>query len=137
MKALLKHVSRKSIHTGAVCAGLLILTLIAVSCNKSDAPAAPAAAEEAETRFAVNTLKVSEGTLDDYLEFGGDVVASSSVDVVPDASGRLAVLHVAVGDRVNRNQIIAEIDPSRPGMTYSLAPVRAPIEGTVTSLPVA
>jgi RND family efflux transporter MFP subunit len=90
-----------------------------------------------ETNFAVNTLKVSAGNLDDYLEFGGDVVASSSVDIVPDTSGKLAVLHVAVGDTVRRNQLVAEVDPSRPGMTYSLSPVRAPIAGTITSLPVA
>ncbi|HAH63377.1 MAG TPA: efflux RND transporter periplasmic adaptor subunit [Treponema sp.] len=90
---------------------------------------------EAEARFAVNTYKTSAGSLDDYLEFGGDVVASSVVNILPDTAGKVSRKLVTVGDFVKKDQILAYIDPSRPGMTYSENPVKAPVEGTVTSFP--
>lgn len=92
--------------------------------------------EEQETIYAVNTYIVTPENLDNYLEFGGDVVASSSVDIMPDASGKLVNIRVKVGDTVKYNQVIAEVDPSRPGMTYEPSPVKAPITGTITSFPI-
>lgn len=89
--------------------------------------------EEAEAIFAVNTYKTEKSSLDDYLEFGGDVAAVSSVDVMPDMSGKISRILVSVGDYVEKNQVIAEVDASRPGMNYSASPVKAPITGTVTS----
>jgi membrane fusion protein, multidrug efflux system len=91
-------------------------------------------AEEAEAIFAINTFKTEKSSLDDYLEFGGDVAAVSSVDVMPDMSGKISRILVSVGDFVEKNQVIAEVDASRPGMNYSASPVKAPIAGTVTSL---
>jgi multidrug efflux pump subunit AcrA (membrane-fusion protein) len=102
------------------------------SCKKGEA----AAAEEVVPSFAVNTYTVQAGNLVAYLEFGGDVEASSSVDILPDATGKLVRTLVKPGDRVRRNQLIAEVDPSRPGMNYARSPVLSPIEGTVTSLPI-
>ena len=91
---------------------------------------------EQEVIYAVNASRVVESNLDDYLQFGGDVSAKSSIDIIPDTSGKLARLLVEVGDVVKKDQVVAEIDPSRPGMTYSFSPVKAPVSGTVTSLPV-
>ena len=87
-------------------------------------------------QYAVNTFVVTPENLDNYLEFGGDVVASSSVDIMPDASGKLVNIRVKVGDNVKYNQVIAEVDPSRPGMTYETSPVKAPMTGTITSFPI-
>ena len=42
---------------------------------------------EVEALFAVNTYKTKAGNLDDYLEFGGDVSAVSSVAALPDRAG--------------------------------------------------
>lgn len=103
-------------------------------CSKKEQTAlAPAGAQE--TVFAVNTYVAAAESLDEYLEFGGDVVAASSVDVMPDTSGKLTDIRVKVGDTVQRNQILARVDPSRPGMTYETSPIRAPVAGTVTSFP--
>lgn len=92
------------------------------------------AAEEAKTLFAVSTIKAERGELKDYLEFGGDVSAKTSVDALPDAAGKIAEIRVSVGDRVEKNQILAYVDPSRPGMTYELSAVKAPVAGTVTAV---
>ena len=89
--------------------------------------------EEKETIFAVNAFKTSAGDLNGYLEFGGDIQAVSSVDVLPDTAGKLSRVFVSVGDYVKKDQVIAEVDASRPGMNYSASPVKAPISGTVTS----
>lgn len=113
----------------------LALAFVFSACSKEEQVAvAPAAPQE--TVYAVNTYVASAENLDEYLEFGGDVVAASSVDVMPDASGKLTDIRVKVGDYVERNQILARVDPSRPGMTYETSPIRAPVAGTITSFPV-
>ena len=111
-------------------AAAVILAVMLGGCKKKNAES-----EEAEASFAVNTYKTSTARLDDYLEFGGDVVASSVVNILPDTAGKLSRKLVTVGDFVKKDQIIAYIDPSRPGMTYSENPVKAPVAGTVTSFP--
>jgi multidrug efflux pump subunit AcrA (membrane-fusion protein) len=88
-----------------------------------------------ETVYAVNSYLVEEGNLDAYLEFGGDVAASSSVDILPDAAGKISSILAREGQFVQRDQIIARVDPSRPGLNYETSPIRAPISGTITSLP--
>ncbi|WP_276781340.1 efflux RND transporter periplasmic adaptor subunit [Treponema succinifaciens] len=110
-----------------------ILSSALVSCKgKSEKTAKE---EETETIYAVNADIVQAGNLDDYLEFGGDVSSVSAVDVYPDAAGKISRIRVAVGDLVKKDQIIAYVDPSRPGMNYSENPVKAPISGRVTSFP--
>ena len=42
---------------------------------------------ESQTVFAVTTIEATRGELQDYLEFGGDVTAKTSVDAMPDAAG--------------------------------------------------
>lgn len=110
-----------------------ILSSALVSCKgKSEKTAKE---EETETIYAVNADVVQAGNLDDYLEFGGDVSSVSAVDVYPDAAGKISRIRVVVGDLVKKDQIIAYVDPSRPGMNYSENPVKAPISGRVTSFP--
>lgn len=110
-----------------------ILSSALVSCKgKSEKTAKE---EETETVYAVNADIVQAGNLDDYLEFGGDVSSVSAVDVYPDAAGKISRIRVSVGDLVKKDQIIAYVDPSRPGMNYSENPVKAPISGRVTSFP--
>ncbi len=91
--------------------------------------------EKAEaTVFAVTTTEAAKGELKDYLEFGGDVAAKSNIDILPDAAGKISEVRVSVGDRVERNQVIAYVDPSRPGMKYEMSPVKSPIAGTITAV---
>lgn len=111
----------------------VILSSALVSCKGKSAKEAKE--EETETIYAVNADVVQAGNLDDYLEFGGDVSSVSAVDVYPDAAGKISRIRVAVGDLVKKDQIIAYVDPSRPGMNYSENPVKAPISGRVTSFP--
>ena len=90
--------------------------------------------EPAKAVFAVTTTTATKGELKDYLEFGGDVTAKTNVDILPDIAGKIAEIRVKAGDVVQKNEIIALVDPSRPGMNYALGPVKAPIGGTITAV---
>lgn len=114
----------------------MILVLTITGCTKKDDKTGQnSEAEDAkvETVFAVNAFESYIGDLNGYLDFGGDVTALSSIDVLPDTSGRISRILVSVGDIVKKDQILAEVDASRPGMTYSASPVKSPIDGTVTA----
>ncbi|MDR0730261.1 MAG: efflux RND transporter periplasmic adaptor subunit [Treponema sp.] len=85
--------------------------------------------------FAVNTTGAAQGQIQDYLTLSGDIVAGSTVDTYSDAAGKITRLYVTVGSRISRGAPIAQVDPSKPGMRYVESVVRAPISGTVISLP--
>jgi multidrug efflux pump subunit AcrA (membrane-fusion protein) len=95
--------------------------------------AAPEA--EAEAVFAVNTTLAVLGPIADYFQINGEIVTASSVDTYADTQGILARLNVGLGDYVTVGQVIAEVDPSRPGLTFALSPVKAKVAGTITALP--
>ncbi len=94
-------------------------------------PARPGAA----STFSVRTAAITRGTIQDYIETNGDIVVDSTVDVNPYVAGKLVSIRVPLGARVEAGQLLAEIDPSTPGSSYTVNPVNAPISGTITSLP--
>jgi len=89
-----------------------------------------------DTIFAVNVTPAVQGQIADYIEVNGDVQTTASVDVYSDAAGEIVRLYVGIGQFVRADQVIAEVDPSRPGQNFALSPVKAPISGTITRLPV-
>lgn len=121
-----------------ICIGSVITAGLCSCGNKNKAAKAKAKGEKevVETIFAVNAYKAIPRTLDNYLEFGGNVQTSSSVDIYPDVqSGKLSKINVKVGDKVKKDQIVAFVDASRAGMDYQSSPIKAPVDGTVTSFP--
>lgn len=120
---------------GALLAVLLLVSACGAGGPKAAAGEAALPENAEETVFAVNVTEAVKGELFDYLEVNGDIVAQSSVDVFADTSGKLLRLNVGIGDYVSKDQIIAEVDPSRPGQTFAASPVKSPITGTVTSIP--
>jgi multidrug efflux pump subunit AcrA (membrane-fusion protein) len=91
--------------------------------------------QEEETVFAVSVTEAVRGELNDYLEVNGDVAAKTTVDAYPDNSGKLTELIAEIGDYVRKGEVIARVDPSRPGQQFEASPVEAPIAGTVINLP--
>lgn len=121
-----------------ICIGSVITAGLCSCGNKNKAAKAKAKGEKevVETIFAVNAYKAIPRTLDNYLEFGGNVQTSSSVDIYPDVqSGKLSKINVKVGDKVKKDQIVAFVDASRAGMDYQSSPIKAPVDGTITSFP--
>ncbi len=125
---------KREIKSTILTISAAFLTFTLLSCGPKDKKA-DKTEEEAEPVFAVNTYKTSEGNLDDYLEFGGDVASVNAVDVMPDIAGKVSRVMVSVGDKVYKNQVLAYVDASRAGMYYAASPVRSPIAGRIISLP--
>ncbi|MBP5251825.1 MAG: efflux RND transporter periplasmic adaptor subunit [Treponema sp.] len=109
-----------------------ILVLFSAGCVKKEAETKEGTEAE-ETVYAVNACKTKPGNLDNYLEFGGDVASVSAVDVLPDQAGKISRILVNLGDFVKKDQVIAYVDASRPGYTFAASPVKAPINGRITS----
>ena len=121
----------KSVITMASMAAALTF----ISCGKKAADT-QADSKEVETLYAVSTYKTVAGNLDDYLEFGGDVASVNEVMVLPDQAGKITNILVKVGEMVKKDQVIAYVNPLRAGVVYNDSPVKAPISGRITSLPV-
>lgn len=118
-------------------AAVIIAGSMLISCgSKKDLESKKSKTEEVEktTVFAVSVIPATRGELKNYLEFGGDVTAKTSLDIQPDAAGKIVEIKVKVGDSVQKNEIIALVDASRPGMSYEPGPVKAPISGTITAV---
>lgn len=113
---------------------ILLFVLTIISCTPKTTKMVETPLKQ-EAIFAVSAYEVSRTVLSDYLDFGGDVVAASSVDILPDTAGKLSRVYVRVGDYVYKDQLLAEVDASRPGMTFSTNPIKAATQGTITSLP--
>jgi multidrug efflux pump subunit AcrA (membrane-fusion protein) len=96
-----------------------------------------AGGRNAKTVFSVRTALADRRTLQAYIEVNGNVVAVDQVNITPDMGGRLVSMRVSLGQTIWKDQLLAEVDPSHPGETYSLSPVYSPINGIVISTPVA
>lgn len=125
----------KHVYSGAV----LVIVFLLVSCgqgtgkstqgnSKDEAPQIPV--------FAVSTTEAVRGQIRDYLSLSGDIVSGTTVDAYSDVAGKVTKLYVSIGQRLQKDDPIAEVDPSRPGMTFNSGVVKAPIAGTVVALPV-
>jgi multidrug efflux pump subunit AcrA (membrane-fusion protein) len=92
--------------------------------------------EKGETPlFSVKTQNAEKRTLRAFLGLNGDIVSGQETEVFPDVSGKLVRVYVALGSRVRKGDVIAEIDPSKPGAAYMNSPVYAPISATVSRIP--
>lgn len=85
---------------------------------------------------AVRVTPIKLDTIENTVIINGDVLARTQVSVYPTVAGKLAEARFKVGDLVRQGEILAMIDPSRPGEVYSKSPVVSPVSGTVLSAPV-
>jgi multidrug efflux pump subunit AcrA (membrane-fusion protein) len=85
--------------------------------------------------LSVKTENAGRRTLRAFLEVNGDIVSRQEADVFPDVAGKLVRVSAALGSQVRKGDVIAEVDPSKPGITYMSSPVYAPISGTVSRTP--
>jgi multidrug efflux pump subunit AcrA (membrane-fusion protein) len=89
----------------------------------------------ADTVFSVRTAEAVTRDLQAYLEVNGNIINENQVAVNPDMGGKLVSMGVTLGGRVQKGDMIAQVDPSKPGSSYALSPVIAPIAGIVVSTP--
>jgi multidrug efflux pump subunit AcrA (membrane-fusion protein) len=87
---------------------------------------------------AVRVTPVVLGTVENRVMINGDVLADTRVSIYPTivSTGKLVEARFRIGDWVERGQVVAVVDPSRPGEIYSPSPVVSTISGTILSAPV-
>lgn len=114
----------------------LVLVLVLVSCVSKNKINNKNINEEKESsyRFPVIAIKIKKGTLSDYLSLNGDIDTKVKADIFPDVAGKITSLRVKLGTYVKKGQVIATLDPSRPGSVYLNSPVRAPISGYILNI---
>ncbi|MFP4508779.1 MAG: efflux RND transporter periplasmic adaptor subunit [Spirochaetaceae bacterium] len=113
---------------------LLIPFVLLVSCGVPEDEQTTTDNDE-QRQIAVRALVMEPRTIRDVITLAGEIEASAAVDALPDTAGELTFLGVSTGDRVERGEVIARVDPSQPGRRFSESPVQAPIDGTVVSVP--
>jgi len=89
----------------------------------------------ARNATTVRVTPVEPGTIEKSVIINGDVLARNQVTIFPTIGGKLVEMRLGIGDRVNRGDIVAMIDPSRPGEVYSRSPVVSTVSGTVLQAP--
>ena len=93
------------------------------------------AAQIARNAITVRVTPVVPDTIERSVIINGDVLARNQVSIFPTVGGRLVEVRLGIGDRVNRSDVVAMVDPSRPGEVYSRSPVVSTISGTVLQAP--
>ncbi|MFP3041355.1 efflux RND transporter periplasmic adaptor subunit [Treponema primitia] len=132
------------IVTLVVIAGLIIAPSLLAEKSNVGGPGGPGSGfggpprsvTSSDTLFSVRINEAEVRTIQAYIEVNGNIISEHQVAVVPDAAGKLVSMRVDIGVTVRKGDIIAEIDPSRPGISYSLSPVYAPITGMVVTPPI-
>jgi multidrug efflux pump subunit AcrA (membrane-fusion protein) len=86
---------------------------------------------------AVRVTEVAAGTIEKSVMINGDVLARNQVSIFPAVGGKLTTVSLGAGDRVWTGDVVALVDPSRPGEVYSHSPVISTISGTILQAPFA
>jgi len=89
----------------------------------------------ARNATVVQVVPVELGTIENSVVINGDVLARNQVAIYPTVGGKLMEYRMGIGDRVGIGNVVAMVDPSRPGEVYSLNPVISTISGTVLQAP--
>ena len=113
-----------------ICAGLLFIPSLLAGVRGR------ATVEITETPvLPVRIQESRQQTLVAHLDVNGDIVSTQQANVFPDVAGRLVSVHASLGSFVQQGQIIAMVDPSRPGATFMNSPVHAPLSGFISRTP--
>jgi len=122
---------------------VIAISLLLMGCSKmpgadqkdaqSDTPTATKT-EETELVVPVYAAKVTVGDIYSVIKVDGLVDAQTTTSIVSKTAGELQNFTLKKGDKITKDQIVGQVDPSNPGMKYMPSPVKAPITGTVTSV---
>src|SRR5438128_11234416 len=86
-----------------VCAGLLLLLLTEIGCQKKSAPQ--------QAALPVNVLTVIEKEVNEWDEFTGRLDPVESVEIRPRVSGYITEIHFEAGAIVKKRDLLYVIDP--------------------------
>lgn len=118
---------------------VLVAVLVGATVYKMYKPA-----EEIDRAVAVTTEEVSvnvsaaTAAVGEFIQttrFQGEVTSDDmNISVLPETAGTLTSIQVSRGDHVEAGDVVAFVDPTRPGSEYALSPVTAKVSGEVLSI---
>lgn len=79
-------------------------------CGSTQAASDTVATSEQIVSTSVETLTLSEGTIESYKTISANILAENEVAVIPKVGGTVSKVHVKVGDQVKAGDILFEID---------------------------
>lgn len=129
----------------AVVAGAILLETRGSSRGPGEPPGEPRGAprgagappaRRGEQATAVIVAPVSPGTVRTTVRTNGEVMVRTAVNVIAPVAGRVTAAPPPVGTVVQSGAPLAEVDPSRPGETFSRSTVTSPVAGTITAVAV-
>ena len=85
--------------------------------------------------ISVSVKKMEREKIQSTIKVTGDISSTSEINIYPDTSGKITRILKNIGENVSKGEIIAYIDPSKPGSAYAANPVIATISGTIIDLP--
>ncbi len=85
--------------------------------------------------ITVSVKTIEPETIQKTVLLNGNVSSKVETSIFPDTSGKITKILKNVGDSVKNKEIIAYIDPSKPGSTYAASPIKATVSGTIINLP--
>jgi multidrug efflux pump subunit AcrA (membrane-fusion protein) len=130
-------VSKAKIVTIAI-SSLIVLFTILILLNLFMPKNTENIAVQQRQRTSATTVRVtpvSNGTIERSVILNGEILARNQVIIFPTVGGRLTETRFSIGDRINRGDVVAMIDPSRPGEVFSRSPVISTVSGTVLNVP--
>ncbi len=136
----------KQPHSKKRIAGLIVLIVLIIFASalvvlnpfqylKNLQAAAAVPAETGNVEVSVRVMTVERIDLQNTIAGNGNVVDPSSLDVYSEVAGTLTSLDVKLGQYVQKDQVLATVDPSRAGVTYKQSVIKAPASGTILLLP--
>jgi len=108
---------------------LLILSIIA--CNENQDKIDQIV--PGEKTITVKTDVIRKENIRRHLRLTGEASAFSEVEIFPKINGLVLSTHVKLGDKVKKNQLMAEVRQDIPGMEFSVFEIESTCDGVITS----
>lgn len=93
--------------------------------------------DQNEESVNVSVIAATRGTFINTTKTNGEITSEDEdILVYPDTSGKVVEILVKKGDEIRKGDVIAYIDPSKPGSQYQKSPVVSTVDGTVRKVSV-
>lgn len=98
-------------------------------------PSAGVAPQNKANTVTVSVKAMIPETIQRTVLLNGNISSKVETNIYPDTSGKVTNILKTVGESVYKGEIIAYVDPSKPGSAYAASPVKATVAGTIIQLP--
>ena len=86
--------------------------------------------------ITVSVKDMQKETIQNTVKVTGNVSSISEINIYPNTSGKITSIERKLGDSLKKGDVIAYIDPSKPGSSFIESPVVSTVSGTIIDLPV-